>query len=235
MPKAAKKKWNSGKKYRPRKSTAVARVPRPPKGFAPPPKKYGLGRMYGIERKCYLPAAFSTTIPGGVMTGTGWEIIFSLSALPNYTELTVVFDQYSIQKVKTTFYPKFNSSVDVAAGSGPMGTLSSIFAAVDTDSSAFGTLFTGPGPVLERQGSLVRRTDTPFVMTIQPKSATMMYKSPVTTGYGESADGFNWIDCNDASVPHYGLRGWLDFPPRTGYTLSYDVLCEYSIVFKEIQ
>lgn len=232
MPKAPKKTWGPKKKWV--KKAYTPRVPRPPKGFAPPIKKYGLGRMYGIERKCYLPFAFSTTF-GGTNVGTGFELIFSLSQLPNYGELQAVFDQYSIQKVKCTFYPRFSESPDVVAASGPMGSLASIFLCADTDSSAFGSFFTAPGPVLEHQGSLVRRTDTPFTMTIQPKSSVMMYKTALTTGYGESADGFNWIDCTDATVPHYGIRGWLDYPPRNGFTCAYDVLVEYSIVFKEVQ
>lgn len=234
MPKIPRKTFRRSVKRARAGAGIVARIPRPPKGFAAPVKKYGLGRMYGIERKAYLPFAFSTTF-GGTNVGTGFELSFSLAQVPAYAELQAVFDQYSIQKVKVTFMPRFSESSDVVAGSGPLGTLSSIFVCVDTDSTSFGTFYTAPGPVLERQGSLVRRTDKPFSMTIQPKSSTMVYKTAVTTGYGESPDGYNWLDCTDATIPHYGIRGWLDFPPRTGFTVGYDVLVDYHIIFKEVK
>lgn len=214
--------------------TQALRVIRPPKGFTPVRAGTGTGVIRWITARAHYVGFFATTAPAGVPTGVYAQILFTLSQVNNATQIQALFDQYCITRANVTFYPRWNVS-DVEGTAGGIGDISSIFVVRDTDGAP--TPYTSSGQALLHENCVVRRTDRPFKLTMSPKPAESYYKSAIATGYGAGGalDGLNWIDCVDATVPHYGMDIWLDPPAKTGTVTSYDCLVELKIGLREAQ
>lgn len=214
------------------RSRVLTRIPRAiaPKGWFVTPSR-GRTPICYIERSCYTASAFATTSPGGVNAGFGALLQFSLDALPNYTELTPVWDQYCICSIKIELKPQFDVSEADQSVAGPMGSLSEYAAIVDVDSG--NTAPTAFSQMMERAGVKSARSDRPMTFTFQPRTAVMQYLTPVTTGYAVSKPGYNWIDCQNPSMPHYGMALYMAAPPRSGLIFRLDYKVTYKLAFKD--
>jgi len=140
---------------------------------------------------------------------------FQLSDLPNYTELTSLFDSYRFNWVKCSFMPQIQNTLLTTNYGDP-----SVHTAIDYDSATSGSVATLQEKDTYRKFNGLR----PFQVFIKaPRCASAVY-SGAFTSYGE---GPRWIDCSSPSVQHYGMI--LTLPQTTGSTCSWYVTFTYSI------
>jgi hypothetical protein len=152
----------------------------------------------------------STTIPSaGALT-------FILQDLPAYTELTALYDQYRIMKVKVEFI--------VTGATNPLtGPPGLILTALDYNDA------TTPASVNELvQYETVQSVPVGnyFERTLQPRSAVAAYSGVFTSFANVYAQ---WIDTASSSVVHYGIKYYIPAIATSVYTISpiahYHVQC----------
>lgn len=129
------------------------------------------------------------------------------------------YDQYRINWARVTFRPQSDrmglyQEIGTGAGTFVNSEVPSWGCYVDQDDET--TLPSGINSVIGHGG---RWKPWPGVVSKRwvPKPLGMLYKSSTTTGY-QLIPKSCWIDCNDSSVPHYGLKWYFSFPHRTAMT-----------------
>jgi hypothetical protein len=191
---------------------------------------------YGVPRSddaIYLttpsakPYTFIRSIPeADINKGTidqGYGVAFTLADLPSSSEFTALFDQYRINWVEYTFTLKtpFN-----ALPASPL-----IYVAEDhDDSSPPSRTF-----VNERQGCKVLSFGIDrnrITVRVVPTVVNQVYQSAVASGYSRMEPG-TWLDCSYPSVPHYGLKYFIDNYNTSVGTIIGTTL-RYSVSFKEV-
>jgi len=135
---------------------------------------------------------------------------FHLQDLPSYTEISALFDQYRIRKVKLMFYPQQTDNVTTAAGQ----TTAIIHTVIDRNDSGSPTNET---TILQYDGLKTHKFDRQFSVTCSPRVNVPVYAGSVFTGYGEGKGG-QWINSADADVPYYCIKALI--PACTSTSLS---------------
>ena len=133
--------------------------------------------------------------------------------MPNYTELTALYDQYRIDWVECEFYFSQNySTVNV-----PERALPIVYLAKDYDDSASATV-----QALQQYDSCQawqtghQQPHGKHVIRVKPNVDIALYQG-VTTGYARGKPMF--IDTSSPSVPHYGIKLCVDsVTPATAST-----------------
>lgn len=160
---------------------------------------------------------------------------FKLQDIPNYAELTSLYDEYCISKVVVKFYPKFGQVGQVQGGGNltvvpNSSAMKAFVTAIDYDDSntppSRADLIQWGTARMHTPTSLIKRVLTPCI-------AVQTYKTVASSGY--SAKPLQWVDCGDDTVPHYGVKyqAELEQPNTSGATLSlYDVICTYYVKFR---
>lgn len=124
---------------------------------------------------------------------------FTLSAVAQYTDFTNLFDQYRIDKILVQFFPTWTSRDAPVSATNAM--VPTMCVAPDWDDS------TVPGSLAELNAKpevQYHRTDLPFSVWVKPHVDTEIYRTAVTTGYGNMKNA--WIDSASSDIPHYGLK-----------------------------
>jgi hypothetical protein len=144
-------------------------------------------RIYTYVRK--LDLGYLTP---SVTVETDGAYTFSLSALPDSTEFTSLYDTYRITCVKVNFVPLFTDTSATVA-------YPPLMTAIDYDDASSTAL-----TVLEEYDSALRSaTGQFFTRTFTPKVAIAAY-SGAFTSFGQRT--WQWIDAASPSVIHYGLK-----------------------------
>jgi hypothetical protein len=121
----------------------------------------------------------------------------ALNNMPNYTEFTLLFDQYRILEAVYTFTPYSTSSTSASPSTTFPGIIGSW---IDYDDANL------PANLQEGQQyeSFQRNTATvPFVRIVKPRSAVAAYSGTFTSYqnvYG------HWVDAASPAVQFYGLK-----------------------------
>ncbi len=158
------------------------------------------------------PYTFSRSVNLGVLqtsssvAGTA-AYTFSLSGLPDSSDISNLFDQYRILQVTVSINP-------LTAGS-----VSALYTAIDYDDS---TLPTNLQSVLVYDTLQVSNSSSVTQRTFTPRVLSENYVSAVSSGYGTIARP--WLDSASNGVVHYGLKVFI--PITTGPTLSYQVVAD---------
>lgn len=213
----------------------MARTKRRSKRKYYPIARYRRGEIIGHDGTRYVGALkrvafknigthyFKRTVSGTTLThlypvnGTGVQVTFKLSDLPNYTDFTGLFDQYMITKVVMNMFPASN-----VADSGTTNQIATLRVCSDPDGgpdTAETELAQKPHKdiYLNRNRSYVIR-DLSILKEI--------YRSPTTTTYEPKKN--TWIDMATADVPHYSLcMDWV-YNPVTDPSIK----VEYTYYFK---
>lgn len=134
---------------------------------------------------------------------------FCLAQASNITDVTNLFDNYRIAKVKLTFACSFNSAEPSAA----VGPIPMINYCYDPDDNQ-------PLPnrekVLENGYCVSKRMDKTFSVTLKPRA------QQTVTGGLAAAGGMlptnTWLDCDSTQIYHYGLKIWIDDFPYNAAT-----------------
>ena len=166
----------------------------------------------------------NTDLLNGVITGSADSFFvnasqirgafqFSLSQAANVSEITNLFDNYRIVKVKLLFNFTANS-VDMQAGVGAtQSQLPIMHSCYDPDDN---TMPASRTSVLENGYCQTRRLDKQFSVTVVPRAQQSV------VGGGASGGGLlptgTWLDSNSPAIKHYGLKFWIDQFPYTGFS-----------------
>lgn len=190
-------------------------------------------RVYSFRRTANLGQL--TAFQDGNITSIGIQAgySFQLDQVPQFTEFTQLYDQYKLSMVKLELRPTVTDMVGVpnqgftaASGFYPLRTV------IDYDDAQ-----APPNEPFMFQYQNMRTTQPTRVHTrvVRPKFSTRAYATALSDGFRPST-GF--IDCNQPSVPHYGLKVWMDPPPlvaSTRSTLTYNVYATYYLKFKNVR
>jgi len=138
---------------------------------------------------------------------TNGALTFILSSVPGYTSWTTSFDSYRIVRAYAEFVP-FGITASANA------TLGQITTAIDYDDS----LAMDQAALLQYDTAMLVESARYFERRLVPRAAKALYSGTAFTSYGQ--DTMAWIDCDSASVPHYGIKysQGLSSTANTGYT-----------------
>lgn len=127
---------------------------------------------------------------------------FSLDKVANHSEFTALYDQYKITGIK--IYMDYSPDVAMVGGAAnSMAYFPKLWIKRDYDDAATPTLtqMTESNMTKCIRFNSVRTT---YSMFIKPATLATMYRTSLTSAYGSQWN--KWIDCNNADVPHYGIK-----------------------------
>lgn len=164
---------------------------------------------------------------------------FMLSNLPNYTEFTSLYDQYKITKIVCKMIPMTtcNSFVNQTASPGDVqdtpqnpGMLMSV---LDFDDASPLALI---GDYLQyqnmKQQPVVSRRSHVRVFTPRVRKNLLNAGGGSVPGtIGKSG----WIDCSYDSIPHYGLKVYLDPRVSSIYQQTYQLFTTFYVKFRNVR
>jgi len=182
--------------------------------------------FFNAKRNCTLTSL--TAFPEGGLapsSGTGYQ--FQLDQLPNYAEFTALFDAYRINCVVVRFNAMntvFKGETDENNADTP-----TVYAAIDYNGAS------APGSADEMK-QYANVNVFPMYQArsfkIRPRLAIPVYRDGATSAYIQQPR--QWIDCNYADVPHYGLRVWIQAGQfRNAFKTT--VECTYYMTFRNLK
>jgi hypothetical protein len=131
-------------------------------------------------------------VGGTALGGT----IFALSQIPNYANLTSLYDDYQIEKVELKFYLRLSQSVAEALPR--LSVIPDFDDAVAPPST--GALFNHP----RVKQHVFTEAHPEFTICLEPRVSIPAYQGAVT-GYTVAPTKV-WVDCANAGVQHYGVK-----------------------------
>lgn len=136
-------------------------------------------------------------------TGEGAAIAFSLDSLPNYTEITSLFDQYRIIEARAQFIPL---TASFGPSTNPSVQFPVVYSWIDLDDNITPTTV----PEGEQYDTVQAVSNQRFFeRVLQPRAAIAMY-SGAFTSFG-SAPPTMWMDVASPSIQYYGLKWYTSF------------------------
>jgi len=174
------------------------------------------GQSFTMRFEFVQPAEIIPAV--GPITYVGQS--FALTQVPNYTNWTINFDKYKLQSVEAVFTPS-RSQQNGGSTRTPL-----FYCAPDFDSDAAPTSI---AEVLRHPRSLSCPFTTSFRRKFKPRVAKAIYKTGLSTGYGEG-DVDQWVDCSDASIPHFGFQYAAEAQTATNQ-FGYQVTYVYTVTF----
>lgn len=152
---------------------------------------------------------------------------FRLNQLPDYTELTALYDQYKVDKLVFHFISSI-TDLNIANSIQDVGTL---LTAVDFDGGATGLTQT---QFLSYESCQMTPHTKNKVLTIRPKAEMALVDASGTTVSGAISSTDNtWYDCSNTNVQFNGVR-WATTAESgsTGYHIYYTCWVEAFVTFK---
>lgn len=133
----------------------------------------------------------------------GGAMQFQLNQVLAHTDFNSMFDRYKITGCKVSIIPLGTYSGSAASGATAFTNFPTIAIAVDSDDADLPTSWE---QVAAKQYSRIRKLNKPIHMYVKnPKLAVQLYNG-VSTAYMQKT-GF--VDMNQDSAPHYGLKFWI--------------------------
>lgn len=122
------------------------------------------------------------------------------------TELTQIADKYRINWVKIAIMCTSNT-----ASAGSVAQLPSILYSLDEDDAGIPASTTvGLNLLREKMAAKVKmfKRDSPLTIFYRPKIVSLL-NNAVGVAQSASVSGPRFLDCNSPSIPHYGVKGYL--------------------------
>jgi len=181
-----------------------------------------LNKVYQFRQCCSLG---TITSPAGVGTAINEvNYFFKLGDLPQAAAFVAIFDQYRIDKVEVTWWPRANMN---QSGAGVNGEMSTLITAIDCDNVAA----VGSADALRQFGTCIETEGyLKQYRAIKPHIAVAAYQAAFT-GFANVKAG--WIDSGYANVQHYGLRSILNGTTNAGDVL-FDLRAVYTVSFRNV-
>lgn len=136
----------------------------------------------------------------------GFSMQFQLNACQEYSDFTQLFDRYKITGVKLKFMYQANSISNNTFGSpsAPMPLLTYAFDADDAVAPPSRTSV----QVKQYAREKLLNGNRPFSVYYKPRISKLVYNNALASAYTSSKP--EWIDCGNVSVPHYGIKMWIN-------------------------
>lgn len=155
---------------------------------------------------------------------------FTLGELPGQDEPSALFDQYRINKVVVVVRPQRNTyNSDVTSAQLPQ-----IVDLVDYDDA---TVLTTTNDYLQFATARVHSGALPFKRKFTPACAAAFVGSDASAFpiVGRGSKFKQWLDCSNATVPHYGYK--LQIVPTVANTISisYEVWSYVYLSFRMVR
>lgn len=158
----------------------------------------------------------------------GFSHAFSLINCIQYNEFTALFDRYKIVGIKYKLMYQCND----AQVSG-LQVLPIITYAHDLDDNAVPSVYTDVASKSLSKTRVMGNTQV-IVTYIKPKIAGQLYQSAISTGY--SVEKSQYINTAYPSVPHYGIKFWLNNVYMSGSNnTAFTIQPEYILAMKDVQ
>lgn len=153
---------------------------------------------------------------------------FSLAQIINAQDLTNICDKYKILRTKIRVY--FNSNSNSVQSS---YSLPQITYMTDQDDAQIPTA----SQVREKMGAKMKffNSKNYVEMICYPKPVAEAYGTSLTTAY--SPGRRMWLDCNNSTAEHYGIKGVLQNVPLTSnaFQIGFKFDVEHTVVGRDIQ
>lgn len=158
---------------------------------------------------------------------------FKLDDFLGYGNWKSVFDYYRINHVTVTFTPIMTQvqqkPYDDTTTGNLVNTVPFLYTAIDRDSN------TSPVSIAALTDRRHRKNDATkkVVYKFTPTRLKMVYRTATTTGYVIDSNTYEFIDCANDDVPHYGLKYGLESAsPARGFVYNVDVKASVSFAGK---
>jgi len=220
--------------FRPRNRSSAARKAGIRRSMTPATRRLNALSVYKFTR---YSAPLSMIMNTTQVQSIPWTQQFQLSDVINYTDFTTLFDSYRITKVDYYMQLLTNPEgfVEVPTGltnKGVEAWYPVMWYVLDDDDSTVPTL----AQLREKQGvrRKVLKPNQMIKFSIYPKFQKQTYAGPGgLVGYGPAT---GWLDCADSGVPHYGIKGCVDFHQNLNNTqYNIEVTARYHLAFKGAQ
>jgi len=155
---------------------------------------------YSTKRITYLTRTVEKT--AFTTLGAAWfsqKYSFTLGDLPFYTELTSLFDQYKIEKVKMTFFPRYSENTAPNTASVALFNTNTILWNVSSDDGT--TLLPTQNNALQCMAAKMRSVNEPFSVWVKPK---YQLEAATSLAIASARPSTGFIDCDNYSVIHSG-------------------------------
>lgn len=171
-------------------------------------KKPLASRIYNFKRKLFLQdyIVVSTSSFSGALQ-------FTLSDLPGYTDFTNLYDMYKINKVVWKLIPKYTEAA-LNGGTANNSNCQQIHSVIDYDDNVAPT--GGISQLTQYQSHRMTRGNQIHSRTIIPKVQTSAQALSALPKANQ------WIDCDQTTVYHRGIKFIVPAAAQPGTTLYYD-------------
>lgn len=153
--------------------------------------------------------------------------VFQLGQVPDVGDFTQLYDQYQIKMIKWSLIPRGSSS-DVGTGT-TTGQLMGVFSCIDYDDN------TNPSSIDEiaqYQNMKMTRSNQIHKRLLRPRVRVAGISAAGTVVNTNPIAGV-WCDCNNTTIPHYGIKYALQQLPNG--TQTYDLKVDYYLAFKNVR
>lgn len=219
--------------FRPKRRNTAARKAAMRRSMTPATRRLNASSIYKFTR---YSAPLSMITNTTAVQSIPFVQTFQLSDVLNYTDFTALFDNYKIDRID--YYMQLLTNPDGFTGVTPSMTNMGkeawypiIWYVLDNDDSTVPTL----AALREKQGvrRKVLKPNQIIKFSVYPKWQKVTYQTSSTVGYGPAK---GWLDCTDSAVPHYGIKGCVDFHQNLNVTqYNIEVTAKYHLSFKGAQ
>jgi hypothetical protein len=165
-----------------------------------------------------------TSAAGGVAANS-LVYPFALSDLPGYTEFTTLYDQYMIESVELVLIP----SITQLMSNYPI--VGSNISVVDYDDSVALASVTA---ALQYETAQIHPLTDRIVRRVEPRIALQANNANSGASAGQVSARSQYIDSANASVPHYGIKIYLDAEASSGSVyVTYTVYARFWIALRQ--
>jgi len=194
--------------------------------------------VHAFRRYCTMQTVEVT----GPFINLSWT--FTLADVINYTEFTALYDRFCLDKcivnIKMVSNPNSTAYTNVAGGttvSAASINNTNIFPTIwycqDYDNAATETI--DDLKQRSRVKCKVLKPDQYCSLPVRPAVATAVYNG-ITSGYGPRWGA--WIDCDNATTAHYGLKAAIDlggFDPTNDWPYRFQIERVYYFRCKDVR
>lgn len=173
--------------------------------------------IHYFKRSYYVAGAIANAASGG------YGFSFSLSAVPNASEFTSLYDQYKLIAAKVKLIPRGNSS-DI----GVQNNLGNVFSVIDRDD---GNAPTTLNQILQYQN--VKQTPNNRMHTRYVPLTHNIGAMDTALAITNKQPSKGWIDCDVSTTPHYGLKVWSEL--STSQPIIFDTMVTLYMAFKNVR
>lgn len=170
-------------------------------------------RVYHYKRSVFYENI--VTVDNTVNYSNSWG--FTLGMLPSASDFTNLYDEYCITKAVLKFIPKISQATLQSGVTTGNSLLTQIHTAIDYDDSNSLTNATALSEITQYQSHRMSRGNQTHTRVIVPKVE-------VTGSTGQYPKAYQWIDCDNTTVLHNGVKVVIPKLPVANTLLYYDAM-----------